>query len=168
MRTHRLSILFVVPAVALVARLAYAQCPDDVRAAVERELEITDTRIEQAESVVSSSDHPEARAELQIAVGLQAQARSELLAGHCAVATDLTRRARARALRAISMVRGLPDPDRVGAQLDRTREILDRARDRIEECNDERAQAIIRAASEMQLRAEAAFAADPPRLLAAL
>ena len=41
------------------------------------------------------------------------------------------------------------------AQLERTRELLDRARERIEECNLDRARAMLRVALEMQARAEA-------------
>jgi hypothetical protein len=63
-------------------------------------------------------------------------------------------------------VSGLPDPDRVLTQLERTRELLDRVRDRIEECDLDRARAMLRAALEMQVRAEAA--ARDGRYLAAL
>src|SRR5262249_25303096 len=51
-------------------------------------------------------------------------------------------------------------------QVERTREVIDRARDQIEECDNDRARAMLRAAAEMQARAEAAFGAE--RYLAAL
>jgi hypothetical protein len=152
----------------LITGVASAQCPDQVRAAVQREIDLTDTRIEQADALAAGSDNAEVRSDLALANDLQSRAKIELDAGHCVVALDLTKRARARALHAVSLVRGLPDPDRVQVQLERTREILDRARERIEECDQPRAQAMLRAALQMQTRAEAAFAADPPRLLAAL
>jgi hypothetical protein len=152
----------------LAAAPASAQCPDDIRSNVQRELEITDARIEQAETVVSTTDHREARSDLALAIEIQARARVELAAGRCALALDLTRRARARASHAISLVRGLPDPDQVRVQLDRTSDVLERARDRVEECSETRARSLLHAAAEMQLRAETAFRSEPPRLLAAL
>src|SRR5439155_15736205 len=56
--------------------------------------------------------------------------------------------------RAIAIINGLPDPDRVLSQLERTREMLERARGRIEECNQDRPRALLNAASDMQRRAE--------------
>lgn len=83
-----------------------------------------------------------------------------------AQARDDTLRARLRADRAIARNQGLPDPDRVLSQLERTREILDRARQGIEPCSVERARPLLRAALEMQGRAEAS--AREGRYLAAL
>ena len=51
----------------------------------------------------------------------------------------------------------LPDPDRVLSQVERTRELLERVRDRVEECNRDRAHALMRVAFTMQQRAEAAI-----------
>ena len=136
--------------------------PERVLEALER----TDQRIETAAALVAGVDHAQAEAEVEAARGLQAQARSEFGAGHLRLAMDLTLRARARADRAISLVKGLPDPDRVLTQLERTREALDRARDRIQECDQDRARALLRVAEEMQVRAEAA--ARESRFLAAL
>jgi tetratricopeptide (TPR) repeat protein len=145
---------------------AFAQCPEDARLRTQHELEMTDARIEQAVSVVSESGNEMARLELRAAQETQATARAEFSAGHCRIATDLTMRARFRASHAIEIVRGDggglppggPDPGRVLGQLERTRDLLDRARDRIEECNNDQARAILRAAFEMQRRAEDAFA----------
>ena len=133
---------------------------------IQRELEMTDLRIERAETIVAGSDNDAARLELQQAVLLQTRAKEEFAAGHPRIALDLTYRARGHADRAIALVRGLPDPDRVRAQLDRTRELVERVRDPIEECGNERARAMLHAATEMQRRAEAAAAAS--RYLAAL
>ena len=65
-------------------------------------------------------------------------------------------------------MRGLPAPDRVAAQLQRTREMLDRAGPRIQECGDDRARAMLRVALEMQGRAESAELSPRPRHLGAL
>ena len=136
--------------------------PERVLEALER----TDQRIETAAALVAGVDHAQAEAEVEAARGLQAQARTEFGATHLRVAMDLTLRARARADRAISLIKGLPDPDRVLTQLERTREALDRARERIQECDQDRARALLQVAGEMQLRAEAA--ARESRFLAAL
>ena len=146
----------------------FAQCPDDIRLQVQAQIELTDVRIEQAEMLIADSDNRQAQSELALAVEIQARAKTELAAGHCRMAMDLTRSARDRVARAIALVRGLPSnlPDRARVQLERTREIIERARDRIEECNDDRAQAMLRAAAEMQVRAEEAFKND--RFLASL
>ena len=139
-------------------------------------LERTDERIQLAQSLVAGADNAQAELEVNAAVSLQAQARTTFQQGLGATgeiqirlfqqAIDLTLRARARADRAISLIRGLPDPERVLSQVERTRELLDRARERIEECDSDRARALLRAAMEMQLRAEAAV--KESRYLAAL
>lgn len=149
-----------------------AQSADDVQRALER----TDEKISQAEMVLGGTDNAQAQAELDMAKALQAQARGAYDQGVLASgdvqlrlfrqSVDLTVRARLRADRAISLIRGLPDPDRVLMQLERTRELLERARDRIEECDVDRARALLRAAFEIQVRAEAA--ARDGRYLAAL
>ena len=150
--------------------LALAQCSEDARLRVQRELEITGARIERAELVVGGSDNQAAALELRTAKEIQARAVTEFSVLHCRIALDLTLRARFHASHAIDIIRGLPDgglpdPGRVLTQLERTRDLIDRARERIEECNEERARAILRAAIEMQHRAEDAFAHE--RYLAA-
>ncbi|HET9325374.1 MAG TPA: hypothetical protein VFQ05_01225 [Candidatus Eisenbacteria bacterium] len=154
--------------------LAHAQdvTGDRARAALER----TDERIRLAQSLVAGADNAQAELELNAAIGIQAQARSVFDQGMAASgdtrlrllqqSVDLTLRARARADRAISLIQGLPDPDRVLSQVERTREMLDRARNRIEGCDSDRAQALLRASLDMQTRAEAA--ARESRYLAAL
>ena len=121
---------------------------------VQLELDRTEQRIERARALVTESGNVAARAELDHAVRLQADAVAALAQSHPRVALDLTLRARAAADRAIAIINGLPDPDRVLTQLDRTREMLDRARARIEECNQDRARALLRTADDMQRRAE--------------
>jgi len=130
------------------------------------ELETTDRRIERAQTVLTDQDNGQARGELAEAIRVQANARTELAQGHPRVALDMTFRARAHADRAIALISRLPDPDRVLAQLERTRELIDRARDRIEQCNRDEARAMLRTASDMQDRAEDAGRAG--RYLAAI
>lgn len=136
--------------------------PDRVQYA----LDVTDRRIEQAQTLVAGADNEPARLELALAVDLQARAHTAFTAGQLALAMRITFDARAHADRVISMIKGLPDPDRVRAQLERTREMLDRARERIEECRVDRAHALLRVAAEMQVRAEGAALSG--RFLAAL
>jgi hypothetical protein len=117
------------------------------------ELDRTDARIERAQAIVSESNNAQAHAELDQAVSVQASARTALTQGHPRVALDLTFRARAHADRAIALVDRLPDPDRVLSQLERTRDLIERAREQIEECNQDRPRAILRTALDMQARA---------------
>jgi hypothetical protein len=145
---------------------AIAGAQDLTRDRVQYALDLTDHRIEQAQMALASSTSAPAQLELNAAVSVQAQAQNEFGADHLLMAMRLTLSARAHADRAIAIVRGLPDPDRVRAQIERTREILDRARDRIEECDNNRARAMLRTAFEMQTRAERA--AEEGRFLAAL
>jgi uncharacterized protein YmfQ (DUF2313 family) len=139
-------------------------------------LERTDQRIELAQSLVAGASNTQAQLEVEAALNIQGQARQVFDQAQAAVgdlqlrllrqAQDLTFRARARADRAISLIQGLPDPERVLAQVDRTHELIERARDRIEECDNDRARALLRVAVEMQQRAETA--AHESRYLAAL
>lgn len=164
--------LLAVLALAVVSPSVNAQTAEDVQRALER----TDEKIAQAEMVLAGSDNAQAQTEVEAARALQAQARGTYDQGLTASgevqvrlfrqSLDLTLRARLRADRAISLIRGLPDPDRVLMQLERTRELLERARERIEECDVDRARALLRVAFEMQVRAEAA--AKDGRYLAAL
>jgi tetratricopeptide (TPR) repeat protein len=149
----------------LTASGAQAQNPPSgelVQLAIDR----TDVRIEQAEALVLGSDNAQAALHLEAAVSLQGRARTSFAAAEMTMALRLTIEARDHADRAIAIIRNLPDPDRVKAQLERTRELLERARERIEECNNERARAMLRAAFEMQVRAEEAAASG--RYLVAL
>ena len=120
--------------------------------------------------MLASLDNARARAELDLAISIQAQAKTtfagctELACLRMTVSQTLS--ARDHADRAIAIIKGLPDPDRVRVQLERTREVIDRARQVIEECNNERARALLRIGIEMQTRAEAAFTEG--RYLAAL
>lgn len=163
MKSPRGSVLaLVLLALATCVAPAGAQSRDDVQLSLER----TDDLIARAQEVVAGTDNQQALDELGFAVRIQADARANFAGGRLVVALDLTRRARLHADRAIALVKGLPDPDRVLVQLERTRELLDRARERIEECDLDRARALLRAAVDMQDRAEAS--AREGRYLAAL
>jgi hypothetical protein len=160
----------------LVLPVASAHAQDLTGERVRIALERTDERIALAQSLVAGADNTQARLEVDAAVSIQAQARTAYDQALVATgdvrlhllqqAADLTLRARARADRAISLIQGLPDPERVLAQVERTRELLDRARERIESCDSDRAHALLRASLDMQARAEAA--ARESRYLAAL
>ena len=152
--------------VGLFAAPSVAQAQDPTRDRVQIALDVTDRRIEQAQVLVSSSDHPNAEVELNLAIDLQSRARSAFDATQLRISMTLTLEARGHADKAIAIIKGLPDPDRVLVQLERTRELIERARDRIEECGSDRAHALLRVALEMQVRAEAA--AGEGRYLAAL
>ena len=156
--------LLVVGAILAPPRLVRAQDLGPER--VQEALDLTDRRIDLAETLVSESSNANAVAELSISRSLQQQARAAFAAAQFAVALRATTEARTHADRAVAIVRGLPDPDRVSVQVERTREILDRARERIEACDNVRAQAILKVALEMQARAEQAV--PESRYLAAL
>ena len=143
---------------------AHAQAPPSDRVLLA--LSVTDQRIEQARRVADAGADSRAQLEVTTAESIQARARAAYDAGRLRMAMDLTLEARGHAERAIALVKGLPDPDRVTAQVERTREILDRARQRIEECDQPRARNMLRVAGTMQGRAESAVAAT--RYLAAL
>jgi hypothetical protein len=166
--THRppriLGLLLGLFGLLATSSLAFAEEPTPER--VQQALDITDRRIEQAQTLVSTSDNQNAEVELDLAVELQARARTAFASAQLRLSLNLTFQARAHADRAIALIRGLPDPDRVLVQLERTRELLERAKDGIEECNSDRARALLRVAFEMQGRAEAA--ARDGRYLAAL
>ena len=145
---HRLLLLLLLVGLGLPA-LSWAQ--------VERaplEVDRTEQRIARAHEAVAASGNASAQAELDHAISVQANARAALAAGRPRIAIDLTQRARTSADRAIAVTGDLPDPDRAQTQLDRTREMLDRARPQIEACNRERPRALLRTADDMQRRAE--------------
>ena len=152
MRMHPTLIALAVLGLALAPRAVAAQ--GAIANQAQTEIERTDRRIDRAQEVVAGSDLETARNELSTAIQLQASAKSALTEGHVRMALDLTYRARARADRAIALINGLPDPDRVLAQLERTQELIERARENIEDCNNERARAMVQTAADMQKRAE--------------
>ncbi len=153
---------------ALLALPALAQLPPPpdgtrVRDAVDQ----TDRRIQHARDLLAaSSGNATAAGEVDQAVGLQAIARQALNDGRLAAAGRATMDARIHADRAIALLQGLPDPGRVQEQLARTREMLDRARDRLSGCELPAVRELMRTAIDMQTRAEQAY--SETRYLAAL
>jgi hypothetical protein len=145
-----------------LAMPALAQDPGRIQLEISR----TDERIEQAETVVAGSSNERARLSLAAAVTLQAAAKRNYSSSQFALALRATLDARIRADAAIATVRGQPDPERVHNQVERTRELIERARPRVEECSDDRARHMLRGAVDMQARAEVAL--DGQRYLAAL
>jgi len=133
---------------------------------VQNELARTDERIDRATQVIGISAVAEAKQFLENARTIQAQARTAYTNRQYRMALRLTLQARTFAERAIAVVRGLPDPERVNAQLERTREVIERARDRIADCALDRPRDLLQVASAMQGRAEDAGRNE--RYLAAL
>ncbi len=148
--------LFVFAALGVVAVPAARAQDSPTRGFVQNNLDRTDLRIEQAEAIVAGTDNDQAMQHLQAAVDMQGRAKTAFGSAEYAIALRLTLDARGHADRAIAIIKNLPDPDRVKAQLERTRELLERAKERIEECNNDRARAMMRAAFGMQVRAEEA------------
>jgi hypothetical protein len=152
--------MFLMAMLALVAFAApRAQAQDDLTPElVQTALDRTDLRIEQAEAIVMGADNEMADIQLQAAIDIQARAKTAFASLELAISMRLTLEAREHADRAIAIIKNLPDPDRVRAQLERTRELLERAKERIEECNNDRARSQLRMAFELQTRAEDAAA----------
>ncbi len=148
---------------------AFVALPASAQVDVQRlqdALDLTDRRIQLAQDLLAATQHPQAAAEVDQAVALQAMAKVAFVEGRFAAAGRATFDARIHADRAIALLRGLPDPGRVEEQLQRTRELLDRARDRLSSCNLPAARDLLRTALDMQVRAELAY--RETRYLAAL
>jgi len=160
------SLAGVITVVALVATASAPPALAQDGSRVQLELQRTDDRIAQATAIVTGSGNDRAETALASANSLQSAARRAYDGGQYAIALRNTMDARLRADAAIAIIRGQPDPERVQSQVERTRDLLDRAKSRIDECSDDRARALLRGALEMQDRAETAL--DAQRGLAAL
>ena len=154
MRFSRLLLLLALAVLVLLPTGARAQVmtPERVRRAIKE----TDRRIELTDTVVSAAGDAQALDELALARELQGRARSAVGSGQYSIGGQLTAEARGHADRAITFVDGLPTRERLRDQVDRTREMLDRAGPRIQECGDARARAMLRVAIEVQERAVSA------------
>src|SRR5678809_1546121 len=75
----------------------------DITTQVQGEMDRTDRRIEQAQSLVSASTRDAVQLELSEAIRIQASARTAYAEARYRLALDLTFRARARADRAIAL-----------------------------------------------------------------
>lgn len=129
-------------------------------------IEATERRIEQAESLAGPTPAAAVGGEIALAKELQVRARSAYSATQYMMAGRATMDARGHADRAVAMLRGLPDPERVSLQLERTQDELERAQERLSECAEPRALNLIHVAVDMKARADGAFEQD--RYLAAL
>lgn len=154
----RTTLCLLVLAVALPS-VPPARAQDLARDRAQFALDVTDRRIELAEAVMAGSDNQAARSELALAIDLQGRAKTAFLGAQFELTIRLTLDARAHADKAIAIIKGLPDPDRARLQVERTREMLERARERVEECGSDRARAMVSAAVSMQAKAEAAVEA---------
>lgn len=165
MRWLKLGWMVALVLAVLVPEIARADGPSG-GARVQDALDQTDRRIALAETLVGENPNPNAQAELTAAHDLQARARSAFAANQLLLAGGATMQAREHADRAIAIVRNLPDPDRVQSQVERTQDVLDRARERLDGCDEPRARALLKVAMAMQERAQGAMAES--RYLAAL
>ncbi len=166
-RFRTLAMLLLVVLGACVAMPVSAQLPPPPDGSRLRDaLDVTDRRIQLAKDLLATAPNAAAAAEIDHAVALQAIAKDAFAQGRFAAAGRATFDARIHADRAIAMLRGLPDPGRVQEQLGRTRELLDRARDRLAHCELPAAREMLRTALDMQGRAEQAY--GETRYLAAL
>ncbi len=159
------AVLAIVLGILVAAPVLAQSSPPDLQR-LQDAIELTDRRIQLAKDLLAESPHAQAAAEVDQAVVLQAMAKSAFGEGRYAAAGRATFDARIHADRAIALLRGLPDPGRVEEQLQRTREILDRARDRLAHCDAPMARDLLRTALDMQARAEQAY--RETRYLAAL
>src|SRR5262249_16871411 len=133
-RFRSLTILLLA-ALGSIARPALAQLPPPSPDRVQEAIDITDRRIQQAKDLLAVTPNPQAAAQVDQAVALQSIARQAFAQAHYGAAGRATMDARIHADRAIALEKGLPDPGRVQDQLARTRDILDRARDRLAHCD---------------------------------
>ena len=163
-RTLPTVLLFVLGV--LVARPASAQLPPPDAQRVQDAIDVTDRRIQQAKDLLATTPNAQAAVEVDQAVTLQGMAKVAFTQARLGAAARATFDARIHADRAVAILKGLPDPGRVQDQLARTREILDRARDRLSHCDVPATREMLRTALDMQLRAERAY--GETRYLAAL
>jgi len=151
---------------ALCARPALAQLPPPDPARVQDAIDVTDRRIQEAKDLLAANPNAQAAAEVDQGVALQALAKQYFAQARYGAAGRATFDARTHADRAVALLRGLPDPGRVQDQLARTRDLLERARDRLAHCELPTARELLRIALDMQARAELAY--SETRYLAAL
>lgn len=154
MRTASMIVLILLLGFCEVASGAEAQ---GMRGRVRLEIGRTDVEIERAEALIRGGENEAARFELGEAIRVQGNAKRASDTGRPRIAVVLTLRARARAERAMELVRDLPDANRVSRQLARTRELLDRARALVDGCDDDRARTMVSTGLGLQRRAEQAL-----------
>ena len=129
-------------------------------------IDATQRRIDLAESLAGATPATAVAGEISLAKELQTRANSAYVAGQYFIAGRATMDARGHADRAIAMIKGLPDPERVATQLERTQDELERAQERLADCLEPRSLALLNAAKDMKARADLAL--EGRRYLAAL
>ena len=129
-------------------------------------IDATQRRIDLAESLAGATPTTVVAGEIALSKELQSRATSAYASGQYFMAGRATMDARGHADRAIAMIKGLPDPERVAMQLERTQDELERAQERLADCLEPRALALLSAAKDMKSRADLAL--DGRRYLAAL
>jgi tetratricopeptide (TPR) repeat protein len=122
-----------------------------------RELERTDHLIERAAPVIRESGHEEAGRILDRAIELQASAWEAHRASRLRPALAFTREARGLIHRALSIVRGPVDAERVARALEETDVLLDRAGEIVRESGVDHAIRLLEKAMEHQSRAHRSF-----------
>ena len=120
-------------------------------------LDQTDRRIQQMDQLLGPGADSHSLSELTTAREIQQQARSVFAQGRPRVAARLTLEAREHIQQAGAVSRGLPDSERVSIQLERTRDLLGRSRERLASCEQAEARAGLDAADMMQARADSAL-----------
>ncbi len=142
--------------------VARAQLNPDLQAQVQQAIALTDERIALAQQLVAGCNSDQARSVLANAEQVQTQAKSVFSSAtrdaELLMARDLTRRARELANYAIALARCCTEGDRIEAQLQRTGDVIERVRERVESCRQDRARAMLHAALELQAQARRAFA----------
>jgi hypothetical protein len=119
-----------------------------------RELERTDHLIDRARTIVGDGDDPEARELLERAADLQHNAWSHYREGRHRVAQATTREARSLLQRAVSLVQGSVDPDRVERAVAETDRLLGRVAELVRDSGDEGAARTLENALEQQRQAK--------------
>ena len=120
-------------------------------------LDQTDRRIEQTDRVLGAGADSHSLAELTTAREIQEHARDAFAQGQPRLALRLTLEAREHIQQAGAVARGLPDSERVSVQLERTRDLLGRSRERLTSCDQPEAREGIAAAEMLQARADSAL-----------
>src|ERR1043166_9954758 len=111
-RFRNLPMILALVVGALAAQPARAQLTLDPQR-VQDAIDVTDRRIQQARDLLAGAPNPQAAAEVEQAVSLQAIAKQNFARGFYGAAARATFDARTHADRAIAILKGLPDPVRV-------------------------------------------------------
>lgn len=160
-RVRIIASLLVAGAVVLGAAPARAQPSPELRTRVDEAIRLTDSRIADAQSHLAGCQQADAVSNIQFALSLQGEAKQRFTSAtvdmDLRIALDLTGRARYRAENAMRLARCCLEHDRIVAQLEHTRGLIERARERAETCGNDQARALLRTAVDQQRQAEVAL-----------